>query len=100
MRYVDEGKLLRALQQGEDALRKWLDRQPRHPDLVGGKVAAAMLGVAPSYISKLRENGRMPEAIPVDGSFDGYERSQVAKLARELERERADRRARREEAAA
>lgn len=61
-------------------------------DLVGAKKAAEILGVYDSHISRLRRRGRMPRAIPVDGSKSvAYVRGEVEALAVELERERKQR---------
>jgi hypothetical protein len=82
----------------EAAITRWLARQRTAPDLVGASVAARILGVQPPYISRLREMGRMPEAVPIEGSqADGYVRGEVEALARELAAARRARRERREE---
>lgn len=59
--------------------------------LVGVNRAAKMLGIAPPNVSRLRSQGRMPEAIPVEGSAGVYVKSEVEALASELEAERAAR---------
>lgn len=110
-RYVDEGDLIEvavsAVVDRTDriavraALERWLARQPTAPDLVGATVAAHMLGVKPPYISRLKEQGRMPEPVEVEGSVEAYVREEVEVLAAEIERDRrrrAERRAREEAA--
>lgn len=73
----------------------WLRKQPRAPHLLGSTAAAGLLGVQPPHISRLREQGRMPDPIEVDGSVDVYIREEVEELARELAEEREARAARR-----
>lgn len=78
----------------EIAVGAWIQSQPRFPTLVGAKRAAEMFGVPPSHITRLRQSGRMPDAIPVEGGNDVYLAADVRALARELERERVLRAAR------
>jgi hypothetical protein len=91
---VDERKLLRELDRRlnhvsvPEGFVAWLRRQPRAPALVGSSAAAAILGVPKPHVTRLRQQGRMPEAIPVEGSNDVYVRSEVVALARQLRRER------------
>lgn len=59
--------------------------------LVGLVAAAKLLGVAPPNVSRLREQGRMPEGIEVEGSAMVYLRSEVLALAKELAAERKGR---------
>lgn len=98
-RFVDERKLLRELDRRlnhvsvPEGFVAWLEDQPRAPALVGSSAAAAILGVAKPHVTRLRQQGRMPEAIPVEGSSDAYLRSEVVALARQLRRERAARQA-------
>jgi predicted DNA-binding transcriptional regulator AlpA len=61
---------------------------------VGATRAASLMGVNPPYITRLKDQGRMPEPVPVEGSADGYVRSEVLALGEELEEGRI-RRARR-----
>lgn len=65
-------------------LRAALKDQP----LVGLTGAAKLLGIAPPNVSRLRSQGRMPDGVEVEGSAMVYVRSEVVKLAGELERER------------
>lgn len=84
------------------AIDRYLARQPRAPRLVGTTAAARILGIKPPHVTRLREQGRMPEPIDVEGSVDVYVRDEVEDLGRELHAERAaraQRRAEREEAA-
>lgn len=53
--------------------------------------AAKLMGIKPPNVSRLRAQGRMPEGIEVEGSAMVYLRSEVLKLAGELEKERSDR---------
>lgn len=59
--------------------------------LVGLKGAAGILGVKPPNVSRLRTQGRMSAAVPVEGSADVYVRSEVEALAGELGAERSAR---------
>lgn len=77
--------------------RRWVVRQRTAPDLVGATAAAAILKVQPPHLARLRTQGRMPEAIPVEGSVDVYVREEVEALAEELERERRVRNRKRRE---
>lgn len=79
------------------AVERFLRRQPRTPRLVGTTQAAKILGVQPPHVTRLREQGRMPEAIEVEGSVDVYVRDEVEDLGRELHAERQQRAARRAE---
>jgi hypothetical protein len=78
-----------------DDMRAWLRKQP--PDLVGATEAAKILGVQTPHVTRLREQGRMPEGVPVAGSVQAYVREEVEALARELEARRKERAARRAE---
>ncbi len=80
-----------------EKLAKYLSGQPQMPKLVGAKRAAEILGIHPPHISRLRDQGRMPEPIEVEGSVDVYFEADVRDLAKELEAERAERDRRREE---
>lgn len=82
------------------ALERFLERQPRFPDLVGATKAASLMGVNPPYITRLKDQGRMPEPVPVEGSADGYVREEVLALGEELEAGRIRRAARRRREAA
>lgn len=106
-RYVDEAAVIKAAVSAVPdrtdklavrlALERFLERQPRFPDLVGATTAAKIMGVNAPYITRLKDQGRMPEAVPVEGSADGYIRSEVEALGGELEAgriRRATRRAR------
>lgn len=75
----------------EDA-RRVLEAQP----LVGSNRAAQIMGVYPPNIAKLRQQGRMPAPIEVEGSAAVYLRSEIEKLAEELEAARRERQAKRE----
>lgn len=103
-RYLDDEELRE--QVGPEVAAKieeWLAGQPSAPRLVGSTAAAAILGVQPPHITRLKDQGRMPEPIPVEGSVDVYVRDDVQALARKLRGERkkrAARRAEREEKAA
>jgi hypothetical protein len=107
--YINDAELIRAARAAvraddkpavEAALARWLARQRTAPALVGTTVAAKILGIAPPHVSRLREQGRMPDPIPVDGSVDVYVREEVEALGAELRAEREARRRRREERAA
>ena len=74
---------------------KWLAEQPlarpegKLPELVSASAAAKMLGVYPSHIARLRKQGRMPAAVPVEGGKgDAWRKDEVAALAEELRKER------------
>lgn len=100
--FVESDELLKVVRREIDRGRgapervaRWLRKQPRAPHLLGSTAAAGLLGVQPPHISRLREQGRMPEPIEVDGSVDVYIREEVEELARELAREREARASRR-----
>lgn len=105
--YVDDAALIRTAKSAVvakadkdavgSALERWLARQRTAPSLVGSTAAAKLLGVQPPHLARLRDQGRMPEPIPVDGSVDVYVREEVEELAGELRAERAARAARRAE---
>lgn len=102
MRYVDEEKLLQRAANGSrnrgaiDKLRRWLLRQPRAPHLLSRSAAADMLGVSSPYISRLHDQGRMPDAVEVEGSAPVYVKEELEPLARELNQARRERQRRRE----
>lgn len=101
-RYVDvdkAGRVVAEAPEGEGAskLRRWLEKQPTAPTLISRKRAAEILKVHSPYISRLHDQGRMPEPIPVEGAADVYELDPVNKLAKEMEDERAKRERKRKE---
>lgn len=77
----------------------WLTGQRAFPKLVSASAAAALFGIKPPGIAKLRDQGRMPESIEVAGAYGVYLREDVERLARQLARERTAREQRREERA-
>lgn len=110
--YVEDARLLRAAgaafsrRREEEVggysdfladLRNWLGKQPTAPDLLGATEAAKILGVQTPHVTRLREQGRMPEGIPIAGSVEAYLRDEVEELAAELRAERDARRRRRAE---
>lgn len=101
--YVEDNKLVSSVRRAVDeherdrveaAVRRYLEKQPSEPDLVGATVAARILKVFPPHITRLKSQGRMPTPIPIEGSVDVYLRSDVMALAKELDRERGARAAR------
>lgn len=103
--YIEDAALLRAVLPAVDrdhkaavrlAVERFLERQATAPFLVGTTVAAEILGIKPPHVTRLREQGRMPAPVAVQGSVEAYVREEVEQLARELSRERAERAARRE----
>lgn len=91
--FIDDDGLVRAVRRlvpsedretAEAAIRRYLERQPRVPDLVGPTVAARILGVPPPHITRLKAKGRMPDAVAVEGSFDAYVRGELEPLAESL----------------
>lgn len=106
-RFIKEDQLRRVLKQalppGQTrdaalaAVDRFLARQPRHPRLVGSTAAAKILGIRTPHISRMREQGRMPDSIEVEGSVEVYVRDEVEELGRELHGEREARAARRAE---
>lgn len=70
------------------------DQPPNVPPLVNVTAAAELLGVAKANIERLRQQGRMPEAIEVEGGkrpTPVYVKSEVVELAGELKAERRER---------
>lgn len=67
-----------------DEARAVLREQP----LVGLVAAARLLGVRAPNVTRLRQQGRMPEGVPVEGSAMVYLRSEIEVLAGELDKER------------
>lgn len=111
--FIEDAGLIRVVRQAIPAgqarelitqgIERWLSRQPRSPRLIGTTAAAKILGIQPPHVTRLREQGRMPEPIQVEGSNDVWIREEVEALARELHAERqarAERKAAREEARA
>lgn len=82
-----------------ERLRPWVAERDRAPRLVGPVAAAKILGVQPPHLARLRRQGRMPEAIPVEGTNDVYVREDVEALAKTLAAERAARAKRQKEKA-
>lgn len=107
--YVNDAELLRAVKSAVKAeqekkavalaVERWLGRQRTAPSLVGTTVAAKILGIQPPHVTRLRDQGRMPEPIEVEGSVDVYVREEVETLGAELRAERAARARKREEKA-
>lgn len=103
--FIDDADLLHEIRQSAARgaavrIEQWLLKQPTAPRLVGATAAAKLLGVQPPHISRLRDQGRMPEPIPVEGTVDAYIREEVEELAVELAQEREARAARRKARAA
>lgn len=101
-RWVDRDKLVRVINDAEPEevvakVRRWLEKQPTAPDLVGRKVAAEILGVHSPYISRLEEQGRMPDPVPIEGTAPAYIRAELERLADEIRHEREERERRRKE---
>lgn len=101
-RFVDSDKLVRAALDAPapelgKKLRRWLEKQPTLPDLVSRQVAAEVCGINSPYVSRLIEQERWPEPVPIDGSAPAYVREEVEALAGELRREREKRERRRRE---
>jgi hypothetical protein len=62
-------------------------------ELISASVAADILGVHLPHLARLRKQGRMPAPVPVEGGVRPvYRRAEVNVLARQLERERRERR--------
>lgn len=81
----------------QEAVEDWSRKQRTAPDLIGATAAAGILGVRPPHLARLKEQGRMPEPIPIEGTVDAYLREEVEVLGRELQREREARVLRRAE---
>lgn len=101
-RYVDPDKLVRAALDAPvpelgKKLRRWLEKQPTFPDLVSRKTAADLCEIHSPYVSRLEEQGRWPDPVPIEGSAPAYVRQEVEALADELREERAAREAKRRE---
>lgn len=102
--YIEDAALLRAVTPAvppearpavKAALERFLARQPSAPFLVGTTVAAEILGIRPPHVTRLREQGRMPQPVEIQGSVEAYIREEIEELAQVLGRERAEREARR-----
>jgi predicted DNA-binding transcriptional regulator AlpA len=101
-RWVDPDKVVRValdapVPELAKKLRRWMEKQPMAPDLIGRKVAADILGVNSPYISRLHDQGRMPDPIPIEGTAPAYIREEVEALATELRAERKRREEKRKE---
>lgn len=101
-RYVDvdkAGRVVAEAAEGKGAakLRRWFEKQPTAPTLVSRKRAAEVIGVNSSYISRLENQGRMPEPIPVEGGAPAYELEPCEKLGAAIRKERARRAQKRKE---
>lgn len=92
-RLVNAGEITMTVAKLGDYLR----RQPRLPKLVGATAAARILGIQTPHVTRLREQGRMPKPIEVEGSVDVYFEEDVRELARDLASERDARARKREE---
>ncbi|HEX7088705.1 MAG TPA: hypothetical protein VF192_01135 [Longimicrobiales bacterium] len=101
-RYVDEAEAIKRVRRiaGPEAsasFERWLKEQRTAPQLISATRSAQLLGVKPPHISRLKDQGRMPEPIPVEGGNDAYVLEEVEALAKVLHAEREER-ARRKEA--
>lgn len=90
-RSIDGDKLLERLGlKGDGVLAKWLRRQPRSPKLVSSQGAAKILGVHPPHLQRLKDKGRLPEPVTIEGSrWSAYVKADIQALAKELKAERA-----------
>jgi hypothetical protein len=114
-RWVNGPKLIRVLKaaqrdarndnlDGRDAdayvvlrIRKYVERLPDQPHLVGVTVAAQILKVPKPRIMRFRNQGRLPEALHVDGpSAPVYIREEIEAFAREVQEGRDLRRVKQE----
>ena len=103
-RWVEEDEVVREVEKATGdsespiaaSLRRWLAKQPEVPPFVGSSAAAKLLAIPTPHVSRLRDQGRMPAPISVEGSVDIYIRDEVIALAKELKKERAARAKRRE----
>lgn len=96
--YIEDAALLRTARSAvtsqrekdavQNAVERWLARQRTAPALVGSKAAARILGVQQPHISRLRDQGRMPDPIPVEEGNDVYVREEVEELAAQLRQAR------------
>ena len=78
-------------------IRKYVDRLPDQPHLVGVTVAAQILKVPKPRIMRFRNQGRLPDALSVDGpSAPVYIREEIESFAREVQEGRDLRRVRQE----
>jgi hypothetical protein len=120
MRWIDEEKLLRTLERSvarrfpgpaDDVaakqvvrdVEKYLARRPEFPPLVGSKASAEILEVQMPHITRFREQGRMPQEVPIEQAHPAYIKHEVEEFKKVLDRERAareKRRRKREKAAA
>lgn len=93
--YIADADLLRRIHGDQRAeIERWLAAQRTAPLLVGTTAAARILGIRPPHVSRLRDQGRMPDPIPVEGSVDVYVQEEIEELAKALAEERAARAAR------
>jgi hypothetical protein len=74
---------------------RWVERQPKSPDLVGVAEAATILNLPKPRISRLREQGRMPEPVAELISGPVWNRQEVQALSDLLAKEREAREAKR-----
>lgn len=72
------------------ALRRFLEDQPRAPELVSRTRAGEILGVHPPHVGRYVEQERL-EPVPVAGTAPVYVHDEVKALADDLESERAAR---------
>lgn len=121
-RYVDEDGLLRAVgsaarnalgeagyprgvqqdvaQGTRERVKAYLASQQRAPHLVSSKRAAEMLGIHQPHLQRLRDQGRLPAGVPVEGAYEVYVREDIEELAETLREERRARARRRASRAA
>lgn len=71
----------------------YLTKQPPVPDVVGVAAASEMIRVPKPRIARLRDQGRMPEALYELPSGPLWLRAEVQELAEQYAQERAQRRA-------
>lgn len=72
---------------------EYLAKQPPVPDVVGVAAASEMIRVPKPRIARLRDQGRMPEALYELPSGPLWLRAEVQELAEQYATERAQRRA-------
>ncbi len=100
IRLIDTVKLVRYLRRNQPGMEisgrfiNWLERQPQTPELVGGSVAAQILGVHHPHVARFVRQGRL-KPVEVAGGANAYIKSEVLVLAGELAREREARETRR-----
>jgi hypothetical protein len=70
----------------EEAIRAYMQRQPRMPQLISRKTAATILGVHTGHLDRLGD--RLPKRVEIEGGRHAFIKTDITSLRDELNAEK------------